>query len=181
MHARKTSLRLLTLTAGAIMTLGIAAPGASAATSPPPPIGSHIPATEASPLECESIPETHDPAMAKIVYDTGVSLGANEKVLLSAMETGWVESHMNNLDCGDKDSVGIFQQRPSQGWGTPEQCMDPVYASNSYYEQAIANDAANPDWTAGQVAQSVQRSAFPDRYDEAQGKAEEMIAEVTGA
>lgn len=87
---------------------------------------------------------------------------------------------MNNLDCGDRDSLGVFQQRPSQGWGTPEECMDPVHAANAFLDQAIVNDRRNPSYTAGQLAQSVQRSAFPDRYDQSEDKALAMIAEVQG-
>ena len=127
-----------------------------------------------------AVPPEHDPAIIRTVYDIAMERGANEKVLLSAFEAGWVESHMHNLDCGDRDSLGVFQQRPSQGWGTPEQCMDPVHATNKYLDQAIPNDVNNPGFTAGQLAQSVQRSAYPERYDQAEGKALEMIAEVRG-
>lgn len=171
-------MRTLVLAAGAAIALGLTAPMASAAPNPLAP-GSHIPASVGT-TECDSIPSEHDPEITQIVYDKAQEMGADDRVLLAAFEAGWVESHMNNLDCGDKDSLGVFQQRPSQGWGTPEQIMDPNYASTKFLEQAIPNAADNPDWTAGQVAQSVQRSAFPDRYDEAEGKAREMIAEITG-
>jgi hypothetical protein len=83
---------------------------------------------------------------------------------------------MNNLNCGDRDSLGVFQQRPSAGWGTPEQIMDPVFATNAFLDQAIPNDQNNPGFTPGQLAQSVQRSAFPERYDQSEVKAREMIA-----
>lgn len=172
---------MLAVAVGFAASVGLFAPSAFADSGPPK--GSHVPATvakENGTKECDSIPPDRDPEIAKTVYNVGLERGADDRVLLSAMETGWVESHMNNLDCGHEDSLGVFQQRPSQGWGTPEQIMDPVYASNKYYDQAIPNAADNPDWTAGQVAQSVQRSAYPERYDEAQPKAEEMIAEITG-
>ncbi|WP_406162924.1 hypothetical protein OG298_40715 [Streptomyces sp. NBC_01005] len=127
-----------------------------------------------------AVPSDRDLAITQTVYAVATSRGVTDKVLLAAFETGWVESHMNNLDCGDRDSLGVFQQRPSQGWGTPEECMDPVHAANAFLDQAIVNDRRNPSYTAGQLAQSVQRSAFPDRYDQSEDKALAMIAEVQG-
>ncbi|MGW3953259.1 hypothetical protein ACWEKM_20615 [Streptomyces sp. NPDC004752] len=127
-----------------------------------------------------TVPADRDLGITQTVYQIAVSRGVTDKVLLAAFEAGWVESHMNNLNCGDRDSLGVFQQRPSQGWGTPEECMDPVHATNAFLDQAIPNDAGHPDFTAGQLAQSVQRSAFPDRYDESEAKALAMIAEVQG-
>lgn len=127
-----------------------------------------------------TVPSDRDLSITQTVYAIATERGVTDKVLLAAFEAGWVESHMNNLDCGDRDSLGVFQQRPSQGWGTPEQCMDPVHATNAFLDQAIPNDANNPHYTAGQLAQSVQRSAFPERYDQAEAKANEMIAEVRG-
>lgn len=122
-----------------------------------------------------AVPPDFDAAIINTVHDVATQRGVNDKVMLAAFETGWVESHMNNLNCGDRDSLGVFQQRPSAGWGTPEQIMDPVYATNAFLDQAIPNDQEDPSMTAGQLAQSVQRSAFPDRYDQSEGKAREMI------
>jgi murein DD-endopeptidase MepM/ murein hydrolase activator NlpD len=88
---------------------------------------------------------------------------------------GWVvafappmqESALNNLPHlgarNDHDSVGLFQQRPSQGWGTPEQLQDPVYASRKFYEKLLTVTGwLTMPLTA--AAQEVQRSAFPDAY-----------------
>jgi hypothetical protein len=122
-----------------------------------------------------AVPPDFDPAVINTVHDVATQRGVNDKVMLAAFETGWVESHMNNLNCGDRDSLGVFQQRPSAGWGTPEQIMDVTYATNAFLDQAIPNDQEDPSMTAGQLAQSVQRSAFPDRYDQSEGKAREMI------
>src|SRR5687768_13648900 len=49
-----------------------------------------------------------------------------------ALATAFQESKLRNLDHGDRDSVGLFQQRPSQGWGTEEQLVDPAYAINAF-------------------------------------------------
>ncbi|MEV4813345.1 FG-GAP repeat domain-containing protein [Micromonospora avicenniae] len=129
-------------------------------------------------LACTSIPATHDPAITLIVYRVARAHNVNDKVLLSAFEAGWVESHMNNLPCGDKTSLGVFQQRWDYGWGTPEQIMDPVYATTQYVTRAVVCDSNNPGYTAGQVAQCVQRSGFPDRYDQAAAKARTLLAEA---
>lgn len=122
-----------------------------------------------------SVPPDADMDVNKEVHDVAVGRKANEKVMLATFETAWVESHMNNLDCGDRDSLGVFQQRPSAGWGTPEECMNVEHATNAFLDQAIANDQKNPDQSAGELAQSVQRSAYPDRYDQSEGKANELI------
>ncbi|MBA0053875.1 hypothetical protein E0L36_24380 [Streptomyces sp. AJS327] len=127
-----------------------------------------------------AVPPDRDLNITKTVYSIAKERNVTDKVLLAAFEAGWVESHMNNLNCGDRDSLGVFQQRPSQGWGTPEQCMDPVHATNAFLDQAIPNDANNPNFTAGELAQSVQRSAYPERYDQSEEKARSMIAEVQG-
>ncbi|WP_197350662.1 hypothetical protein [Streptomyces bathyalis] len=122
-----------------------------------------------------AVPPDFDAAIINTVHDVATQRGVNDKVMLAAFEAGWVESHMNNLNCGDRDSLGVFQQRPSAGWGTPEQILDPVYATNAFLDQAIPNDQNDPSMTAGQLAQSVQRSAFPERYDQNEAKAREMI------
>jgi len=84
-----------------------------------------------------------------------------------AIATAWPETNLHNSgDLGnrnDHDSLGLFQQRPSQGWGTPEQIMDPVYASKKFYEKLLTIKG----WETmplTRAAQAVQRSAYPDAY-----------------
>ncbi|QRV76176.1 carbohydrate-binding domain protein [Ceratobasidium sp. AG-Ba] len=113
--------------------------------------------------DCPSIPSSADPSIRDQVYRITQSRGVTAKVLLATFETAWIESHVNNLPCGDQDSIGVFQQRPSQGWGSYDQIMNVDYSTNKFLDQAIPNDANNPGYTAGQLAQSVQRSEFPDR------------------
>jgi peptidoglycan hydrolase-like protein with peptidoglycan-binding domain len=138
------------------------------------------PSTGTSDATARAVPSHHDPAVIRQVYQVAVERRVNEKVLLAGFEAGWVESHMNNLSYGDRDSVGVFQQRPSQGWGTKQQCMNVRHASTSFFSRAEANDRKNPGYTAGRLAQSVQRSGFPDRYDQAEAKARALIAEARG-
>ena len=95
----------------------------------------------------------------------GVALrqGLPERAVVIALATALQESKLINLDYGDRDSLGLFQQRPSQGWGTPEQIQDPVYATGRFYAALVKV----PDWEVlpvAQVAQEVQRSGFPDAY-----------------
>ncbi|WP_158892586.1 C40 family peptidase [Amycolatopsis anabasis] len=80
-----------------------------------------------------------------------------------AISTALVESGMRNLNYGDRDSLGVFQQRPSQGWGSAEQILNPVYATNTFLDHLVAL----PGWATmppGKAQQAVQRSGFPDRY-----------------
>ncbi|MFD1860677.1 hypothetical protein EHW97_11075 [Aeromicrobium camelliae] len=80
-----------------------------------------------------------------------------------AIATAYQESRIHNIDYGDRDSLGLFQQRPSQGWGAPEQVMDPTYAINRFYDGLVqVPDYVNLPIT--EAAQAVQRSAYPDAY-----------------
>ncbi|WP_367124322.1 hypothetical protein [Streptomyces phytohabitans] len=172
--------RGLTGVAGGLLVLGGVSATAYAGEYAPEPAPSSEPDGEhranAELLGACTVPPEHDPAIIDTVHQVALDHQVTPKVLLAAFEAGWVESHMHNLDCGDKDSLGVFQQRPSAGWGTPEQITDPVYATAEFLEQAVRNDARNPAYTPGQLAQSVQRSAFPDRYDQSEAKARELIA-----
>ncbi|GGO52149.1 hypothetical protein GCM10012287_35810 [Streptomyces daqingensis] len=174
---RKTVVRSATALAVGMLVAGGLAVNASAGETP---AKEHRSNAQILDEKC-AVPPNHDPAIINTVHDVATQRGVTEKVMLAAFEAGWVESHMHNLNCGDRDSLGVFQQRPSAGWGTPEQILDPVYATNAFLDQAIPNDANNPGFTAGELAQSVQRSAFPERYDQAEGKAREMIAEAAGS
>lgn len=151
--------------------------GAALAGALVAPLIAVVAATPAS-ANCSSIPSTRDLAVTRVVYRTGRDLHVNDRVMLAGFETGWVESHMNNLNCGDRDSLGVFQQRPSQGWGTAAQVRDVRHASTSFFTRAVSVNRAHPTWSAGRVAQAVQVSAYPDRYDQAAGRARAMIDEV---
>lgn len=122
------------------------------------------------------VPATHDPEVIRTVLEVGSSLRVSDKVLLAGFEAGWVESHMNNLDCGDRDSLGVFQQRPSMGWGTPAEIMDVSYAARRFFEAAVKVD--RPDLTPGLLADAVQRSCCPERYDLAVDRASFMLRQA---
>ena len=96
-----------------------------------------------------------------------------------AIATALQESKMRNIDYGDRDSVGLFQQRPSQGWGTVEQIMDPVYATDAFYDVLVKVN----DWESAEItdaAQDVQRSAFPTAYAQHETRARAFASSLTG-
>lgn len=96
-----------------------------------------------------------------------------------AQATALVETGLRNLDYGDRDSVGLFQQRPSQGWGTVEQIMDPVYSSTRFYQALVkVRDWETRRFT--EVAQAVQRSAYPERYGEHEASAAALAKGFAG-
>ncbi len=77
--------------------------------------------------------------------------------------TAMQESKLHNLPGGDRDSLGLFQQRPSQGWGTKEQILDPVYSAGKFYD-VLATINGWETMPLTKAAQAVQRSGFPDAY-----------------
>ncbi|GAB3446865.1 C40 family peptidase [Actinophytocola sediminis] len=94
-----------------------------------------------------------------------------------AIQAGMTESGLRPLNYGDRDSLGIFQMRPSMGWGTPAEVIDPTYAINKFYDVLLEV----PNWEQqrpGESAQDVERSAFPDRYHEWEPMAAHLIGNV---
>lgn len=119
----------------------------------------------------------------QIVLETGKKMGASRKVLEAAVQTVIQESTAHNdasVSKKDLDSEGLFQQRPSAGWGTPAQVNDPVHASTKFFEKAIANDKKNPGFSKAQLAQSVQISAFPDAYAKWDGEGKAAVDAFLG-
>ena len=105
-----------------------------------------------------------DPDIARVICRVLDRYNAPPKVRLAAFEAAIVESGVHNLNYGDRDSLGVFQQRPSVlAWGTAAQIMNPDHAAMMFITTAIR---MNGSQSAGQLAQDVQVSAFPDRYDQ---------------
>ncbi|MFF3069172.1 C40 family peptidase [Kitasatospora sp. NPDC057936] len=100
---------------------------------------------------------------AKTIQATGVAMHIPARGQIVALATALQESGLRNINYGDRDSLGLFQQRPSQGWGTAAQIMQPVYASTKFYE-ALQQVSGWQSMTVTQAAQAVQRSGFPDAY-----------------
>ncbi|MEV4106781.1 hypothetical protein [Nonomuraea sp. NPDC049695] len=105
--------------------------------------------------------------------------GLPERAVVIAYATGLQESKLYNLDYGDRDSVGVFQQRESQGWGTKKQLMDPVYATNKFFA-ALVKVKHYRKLPVADAAQEVQRSAGGYAYAEHEGDAKILAAAFTG-
>ncbi|MFB7672715.1 C40 family peptidase [Kitasatospora purpeofusca] len=114
------------------------------------------------PVEGLDLPTTQIP-MARTIVATGIALQVPARGQVIALATAMQESRLRNLSGGDRDSLGLFQQRPSQGWGTPAQLQDPVYASTAFY-QALLKVPGWQELPLTVAAQKVQRSGFPDAY-----------------
>ncbi|MFF5557004.1 C40 family peptidase [[Kitasatospora] papulosa] len=108
-------------------------------------------------LPAEQIPN------AQTIVATGLSLDVPKKGQIVAIATAMQESRLRNLNSGDRDSLGLFQQRPSQGWGTAQQIRDPVFASEQFYKHLLKVDGWQ-QMKVTQAAQAVQRSGYPDAY-----------------
>jgi hypothetical protein len=118
-------------------------------------------------------------ANAATIAMVGLERGLGPHAATVALATAIQESKLRNLNYGDADSLGLFQQRPSQGWGTAEEVRDPVYASGAFYD---ALDRV-PDWedrVVTVVAQEVQRSAYPEAYADHEGEGRVLSAALTG-
>ncbi|TDC35429.1 hypothetical protein E1211_15765 [Micromonospora sp. 15K316] len=102
-------------------------------------------------------------ANAATIAAIGAQLGMPERGVVVALATAYQESGLRNLPDGDRDSIGLFQQRPSQGWGEPNQIGDPRYAAKRFYG-ALKKVRGWERMRITDAAQRVQRSAFPEAY-----------------
>ncbi len=96
-----------------------------------------------------------------------------------ALATAFQESKIRNLDYGDRDSLGIFQQRPSQGWGSAAQVSDPYYSTGAFYD-ALKDVDGYLELPVHDAAQEVQRSADGGAYEQHEGRAQIISAALTG-
>ena len=102
-------------------------------------------------------------ANAATIAAVGIRRGLPPRAVQVALATSLQESKLVNLTGGDRDSVGLFQQRPSQGWGSARQISDPRYAAAHFYG-ALTHVKGWQTMSVTRAAQSVQRSAHPDAY-----------------
>ena len=116
---------------------------------------------------------------AALLAATTLHRGMPARATTITLATALQESSLRNLDYGDRDSVGIFQQRPSQGWGTVEQIMDPVYSTNAFLD-ALEEVEGYQDLELTVAAQTVQRSAFPDAYAQHETRSRAWASGLTG-
>jgi hypothetical protein len=116
---------------------------------------------------------------AATIAAVGKRLGVPDHAVTIALATAFQESKMRNLDYGDRDSLGLFQQRPSQGWGSPATVHDPRRSSASFYTHLLRI----PGWASLPLtvaAQRVQRSGAPDAYAQWELASRELARALTG-
>jgi hypothetical protein len=134
-----------------------ASPGAPAAPGGP------VCAASSTPYPWDSVQREN----ATLIVEVGIALEIPERGQVVALATAMQESLLRNLghlgDRNDHDSLGLFQQRPSMGWGTADQVTDPVYAATAFY-LALKRVPAWDTMAITVAAQRVQRSAFPNAY-----------------
>jgi hypothetical protein len=116
---------------------------------------------------------------ASIIAGIGQQRGLPARAVSIALATAFQESKLTNIKHGDRDSVGLFQQRPSQGWGSVDEILDPIYATNAFYD-ALVEVEGYQDMPITEAAQAVQRSAYPDAYADHEEDARTIASALTG-
>ncbi|WP_347350617.1 hypothetical protein [Intrasporangium sp.] len=133
-------------------------------------------------IQAGGMTETFDPeqtANAALITAVAIKRDLPARAATIAITTAYQESKIRNIRFGDRDSLGIFQQRPSQGWGTPEQILDPVYATNRFYDELVKlKGYEQADITT--IAQQVQRSAYPEAYRDHEGQGRVLASTLSG-
>ncbi|GAB3617639.1 hypothetical protein GCM10027416_21960 [Okibacterium endophyticum] len=158
-------------------------PGVSTTAQPAqPPTTEPMPDADVTALSAEMA------ANARIIIDTARSIGVSDRGIVIALATAMQESTLRNLDNGHLDSLGLFQQRPTQGWGSPAEIMDPVRSTLAFFGGATNPNAGStaglldiPGWEQMSVtdaAQAVQVSAYPDAYAAWERSATAWLAEL---
>ena len=175
------------------LSVAVAAGGmsmATAASATPTSASAEAAPFTSKALDGGKVPSTQDATQltqeqidsARTIIAVGKGAGLSTQAQKIAVMTALQESSLMNLDGGDRDSAGLFQQRPSMGWGTLAQVTDPVYAAKSFY--GVNPEGANlgliqiEGWetlTPGAAAQAVQGSAYPDAYDKWEPLATELV------
>ena len=151
-------------------------------------------AQELHPLEITATqkrftPDAEQLANAKAIIDTAKEMGLPPRAWTIAIATSLQESNLHNIGHlganNDHDSLGLFQQRPTTGWGTPEQLTDPHYAATAFYQGTDANrgllDVTGWDsMPLTRAAQKVQISAYPEHYAKHEQQAADIIKAIHG-
>lgn len=117
-------------------------------------------------------------ANAEAITRVGVQMGLDAQTIAAAIATALMESGLRNLDYGDRDSLGLFQQRPSQGWGTPAQIRNPEHAARKFFEAYTKSKGS----TVLERIANTQRPAaqYRGHYARHFGAAEEILSSITG-
>ena len=120
-------------------------------------------------------------ANARAIIQQALAKRMGVRSAVIAVATAMQESELMNINYGTSDSLGLFQQRPSCGWGTAAQIMDPAYAANAFLTALQRYQANNPGWASQplyQAAQGVQGSAFPLAYAQWESQAAQLTSQI---
>jgi len=123
--------------------------------------------------------DTEQSENAALIAAVGVRRGLPARAASIALATAYQESKITNIEHGDRDSLGLFQQRPSQGWGTEEEILNPYYAINAFYD-ALVKIEGYEDMRITEAAQEVQRSGFPEAYEDHAADARTLASALSG-
>jgi hypothetical protein len=126
--------------------------------------------------------ETFDPEQAgnaALIAAVSLKRDMPPRAATIALTTAIQESKIRNLRYGDRDSLGLFQQRPSQGWGTEQQILDPIHATNAFFD-ALEKYKGYEAADITKIAQRVQKSGFPEAYRDHEGEGRVLASTLTG-
>lgn len=162
-------------------------PVASTTPAPVEATASAAPAEVAPALAAPVALDDEQIANVRVIIQVGRERGVSDRGITIALATAMVESWIRNLDWGDRDSLGLFQQRPSAGWGSAEEVRDPARAAAAFYGGDLNPNGGRthglldiPGWESlsfADAAQAVQISAYPDRYAAWEQRASSWLAE----
>lgn len=139
-------------------------------------------ATDACTVQVDGVTTTLELDQAEnaaLISAIAVRRGLPGRSATIALATAFQESKIRNLDYGDRDSLGLFQQRPSQGWGSAEQVSDPYYSTGAFYD-SLSDVDGYLDLPVHDAAQEVQRSADGSAYEQHEGPARIIATALTG-
>lgn len=123
---------------------------------------------------------TEQAANAATISAVAVQRRLPTRAVTIALATALQESKLVNVEYGDRDSLGLFQQRPSQGWGSAGQVLDPRYSAGKFFDALVKV----PGWerkALAAAAQEVQQSAYPTAYQQWEDQAGVLAKAFTGA
>jgi hypothetical protein len=168
---------------GSQRTDQVAAAAAESLTVPAAPSVEQLHPVGISGEQKRFTPDGEQVANAKAIVDAGKAMGLPPRAWTIAVATSLQESNLHNIGHlgarNDHDSQGLFQQRPSSGWGTPEQITDPTHAATAFYQNLVEV----PGWQSlplTKAAQKVQVSAYPDHYAKHEAQAGDIINAIHG-
>ena len=118
---------------------------------------------------------------ATTIVQQALNKGMGLRSAVIAVATSMQESQLQNINYGDQDSLGLFQQRPSMGWGTAQQITTPSYAADAFLTALKQQQASNPGWAQQPLwanAQAVQKSGFPFAYAKWETQAVQLVKNI---